>query len=94
MTDTLQKIVSDVCARRGVTPADFFSVTVARAVAHARHEVFWRARYEAGASVCKISTTYRRDRKTVKEGIWRHEKRMTSSRYPQLSQIAINQSRE
>jgi len=73
-------LIEQICAARGVTPSELCGRTRTRAVACARHELWWRIRSLPGHdhSVPEIATWFRRDHTTVFHGITAFEKRRRS----------------
>ena len=71
-------VTEKVCCRRGVTVADLCSRRRTRAVAYARHELWWTLRNDPSLhlSLTEIGALFRRDHATVHHGIHAHRARL------------------
>jgi chromosomal replication initiation ATPase DnaA len=80
LADTLKVTLRhiQVCSRRGVTVADLCSRRRTRAVAQARHEVWWTLRNDPSLylSLTEIGAVFGRDHATVHHGIHAHRARL------------------
>ena len=72
----LLDVLDAVCSRRGVTRAELCGPGRSRAVASARHELWWLVRHhpERRYSYPEIARLFRRDSSTVLCGVAAHEK--------------------
>lgn len=74
---TLRQIIREVCVKHGVSELDLQSYRRDAPVVRARHEAFFRARYETKFSLAEIGRRIgNRDHTTVIHGIWAHRQRM------------------
>ncbi|GEM_PF-1864981 len=75
----LHDLLDTVCSQRGVTPGELCGTGRTRAVASARHELWWRLRHhpERCYSYPEIARLFHRNPSTVLCGVAAHEKRQT-----------------
>jgi chromosomal replication initiation ATPase DnaA len=79
--DIVNQIVSEVCAREGLTVADIISPKRKRKFCRPRHEIWWRVYEETDMSMPDIACRFgRSDHTTIKHGIEAHEQRMGLAR--------------
>ena len=73
----LSPLLREVAAARGVTPLELCGRWRTRAVARARHELWWRIRRHPARhySDCEIARLFARDHSTVNQGIRSHAHR-------------------
>ena len=74
----LTELLDEVCRRRAVTRHEVCSRSRTKAVASARHELWWRLRNhpEASFSFKEIGRIFRRDHATVIHGVRAHLRRL------------------
>jgi len=74
----LLPLLQEVAAARGVTLLEICGRSRTRAVARARHELWWRIRRDPARfySDCEIARFFARDHFTVNQGIRAHERRI------------------
>jgi len=77
----LLDLVRAVCSRRGVTPEQLCGTGRTRAVASARHELWWLVRHhpERRYSYPEIARLFRRNPSSVVCGVAAHERRQAPS---------------
>jgi chromosomal replication initiation ATPase DnaA len=73
-------ITEQVARRRGVTVADLCSRSRTRAVAYARHELWWTIRHDPDRhlSLAEIGALFGRDHATVHHGLDAHRARLAA----------------
>ena len=74
----LIELLDEVCRRRAVTPHEVCGLARSKAVASARHELWWRLRHhpEASFSFQEIGRIFRRHHTTVIHGVRAHCRRL------------------
>jgi chromosomal replication initiation ATPase DnaA len=77
----LTDLLDDICERRRVTRLDVCGLLRTRAVAHARHELWWRLRNhpELTFSLEEIGRIFRRHHVTILQGVRAHAARLAST---------------
>jgi chromosomal replication initiation ATPase DnaA len=72
-------LLDEVCRRRAVTREEVCGRARTKAVAHARHEVWWHLRHHPNVSFSfkEIGRLFRRDHATVIHGVRAHQRRVT-----------------
>ena len=76
-TPPWKRIACEVAAKHQVSMTDLFSARRDQMVVRARHEIFWRCRYETTMSLPQIGKRFGdRDHTTVLHGIRKHTQRM------------------
>jgi len=75
----IEGIVREVCVARGVRRDELFSRRKEDRIAHARHEVCWRARNETSLSYPQIGKLLGRDHTTVMNGYKTHAARLAAA---------------
>lgn len=71
-----EKIMTDVCRKRGIDRSALLADTRVREVTHARHEVWWRIIHEVPSMThSAMSRLFNRDRATIIYGVRQHENR-------------------
>lgn len=73
----LVKLLDEICHRRAVTRDEVCGRARTKAIAHARHEVWWRLRHHPDASFSfgEIGRLFRRNHATVIHGVRAHQRR-------------------
>jgi chromosomal replication initiation ATPase DnaA len=73
----LVDLLDEVCRRRAVTRDEVCGRARTRAVAHARHELWWRLRHhpEISFSFEEIGRLFQRNHATVIHGVRAHQRR-------------------
>jgi chromosomal replication initiation ATPase DnaA len=79
-------LVDEVCRRRAVTREEIGSRTRTKAVAWARHELWWRLRHdpEACFSYAEIGRLFCRDHVTILHGVRAHQRRLAEEARPPI----------
>lgn len=72
----LDPIVEQVSAKHQLEVREILGYHAAPVYVRARHELFWRAYYEAGLTAYRLASLLNRDHAGIMYGIKRHQERM------------------
>jgi chromosomal replication initiation ATPase DnaA len=77
-------LVDDVCRRRAVTRQEICGRTRTKAIALARHELWWRLRHdpETCFSYQEIGRLFARHHVTILHGVRAHQRRLAETALP------------
>jgi len=77
-------LVDDVCRRRAVTRQEICGRTRTKAIASARHELWWRLRHdpETCFSYQEIGRLFARHHVTILHGVRAHQRRLAERHSP------------
>ena len=79
-------LIDEVCRRRAITRQELCSRTRTKAVAWARHEVWWRLRHDPGTcfSYEELGRLFARHHVTILHGVRAHQRRIAEEARPPL----------